>query len=77
MNNENETDLNNPMLSIEMDPLEKTYSFRIPLITCNEIEKLSRVQKKQLNEDLLKTMDYFLHNALYVPGKHLKSEHDE
>lgn len=62
------------MLSIETDPLEKTYGVRVPLITKDKLDKLSRIQKRQLNDELLKTIDRFLYNAQYVPGKNLKSD---
>ena len=62
------------MMSIETDPLLKTYGLRIPSITHREIENLTPMQKKQLNEELLKKIDQVLHNFTYVPGKHLKEE---
>lgn len=67
------TSIDNSLLSIETDPLEKTYGLRIPLKTHLEIENLSKVQKKQLAEKLLIKLDEELHRMSWIPGTHLKT----
>ena len=62
------------MLSIDTDPLEKTHGVRVPEITKEKIDKLSRVQKRQLNDEILQTIDSFLHRVSYVPGRFLKKQ---
>lgn len=64
-------------LSIETDPLEKTHGVRVPQVTKNKLEKLTRVQKRELNDELLQTIDRMLHKFAYVPGKNLKTENGE
>ncbi|MEN6421281.1 MAG: hypothetical protein ABFD76_04980 [Smithella sp.] len=61
-------------LSIETDPLEKTHGVRVPQVTKDKIDKLTRVQKRELNDELLQTIDRVLHKFAYVPGKNLKTE---
>jgi hypothetical protein len=61
------------LLSLETDPLEKTHTIRVPQITKDKLDQLSRVQKRELNDELLKTIDRVLHRFDYVPGKNLKT----
>lgn len=63
-------------LSIETDPLDATYTFRLPRITENKIKALTRLQRKELNEELLKATDRFLYIQNYKLGTNLKSFED-
>jgi len=60
-------------ISIETDKLMETYSFRIPEITKNSIEKMSRSQKNNLNRRLLIEISRAIHDSNFDPELYLKT----
>ena len=57
---------------IETDKLTAEYSLRIPEITKNLIDMLTKSQKSKLNERLLITIAKQLHDARFDPNHYLK-----
>jgi rRNA-processing protein FCF1 len=61
-------------LSVETDPLNEQYALRIPTVTKRKLDKLSRAQKKALNEQLLITIARAIHESEFTPSEYLKEE---
>lgn len=58
----------------DIDKRTADFSLRIPEITKLKIDQLPLAYKRRLNDCILLTMDRILHDADYIPGKHLKTE---
>ncbi len=59
---------------METDKLLAEYSLRIPDVTKFEIDKLTSLQKSELNNEIRITMARAIHAACFDPEKYLKTE---
>ena len=56
----------------EVDKLQATYSFRMPIYTKTLVDCLSTYWKSKLNQELLVAVAKVLHDSEFDPGHYLK-----
>ena len=61
-------------MSLETDKRTEEFALRIPEVTKNELDKLTKYQKAKLNDEILITMAKVIHNAKFDPCLYLKTD---
>jgi hypothetical protein len=64
------------MPELQVDKLVEEYTLRIPEVTKRRLDRLTKPQRKQMNELLLVSMAKFLHEANFDPSRYLAEEYD-
>lgn len=64
------------MPEMHVDKLVEEYTLRIPEVTKRRVDRLTKPQRKQMNEVLLVSMARFLHEATFDPSRYLAEDYD-
>ena len=64
------------MPQFSADKLVEEYTLRIPECTKRRVDRLSKLQRKSMNEQILVVMAKFLHDAAFDPGRYLIEDYD-
>lgn len=64
------------MAEFVTDKLTEEYTLRIPECTKRRVDRMSKLQRKSMNEQILVIIARFLHEAAFEPGRYLLEDYD-